>query len=122
MKKLTLGLILCISTTAMADVNYDCSSEEANNVGLPTSIYLEIEGNSVSIQNSKNDLYHTGSLVATINANGDKAAVGFKGLLLSAGSVIISKGVLKGEKSATIKIVDEALDSVETVYACKASE
>ena len=109
--------LICASASAK-ELRYDCKNNEAVDVGLPTSIYLEIEGNSVSLQNSANDLYYTGNLVATINANGDKVAVGFIGLILD-GSLIVSKNVLKAKESAAITIVDSALDSVETAYTCE---
>ena len=118
MKNIIFAISLCLSVTAIADVSYDCKNIEANEVGLPISLYIEIEGRTVSLQNSANDLYYTGNLAATINASGDKVAVGFKDLILD-GSVIVSKGMLKGKKTANLTIVDEALDSVETVYTCE---
>lgn len=101
-------------------VSYDCINSEASDVALPTKLYVEIEGSAVSVQNVSNDMYYEGKLVATIT-KGDKVATGFDELILD-GSIIISEGISKSAKTASITIVDMALDSTETTYTCKLTE
>ena len=120
MKSLIIAMLALAATPALAvNVEYNCKAADAVDVGLPQSIYVEIEETSVHIQNDSNDLYYSGELTNTSEGK-NQVAIGFKGLILDQnGRVLISDAMLNGHQTATLEIVDAALDSVETKYSCQ---
>jgi hypothetical protein len=123
MKKVLMFLAAFISVTAFAnDVSYVCKNANAVDVSLPSSIYVQIEGYSVSIQDNSNDIYHTGKLT-NLSEGANQVAVGFKSLILADnGRVLISQAMLNQNKQATLTIVDDALDSTSNEYQCLIQE
>ena len=101
------------------DVNYDCENQNTIDLALPLSVYVQIEGNSVSLQDNSNDLYHKGYLTNHFEGQ-NMVATGFESLILASdGRVLISKAMLKGKKKATLTVIDDALDSTYNEYSCK---
>jgi len=117
---LFLALTIFVSAPCLAaTVSFSCSSKKAGDLGLPSKIFVELEGSQVSLQNTENDIYFTGKMTGpAINAVGSRIAIGFTGLIMD-GYVVIGADMLKKAKTSTMIIADEALDSVKTYYSCK---